>query len=164
MIDVNQPDYTNTPASERRPSFSYTPRDYTTPTVSIITPYYNTGPVFLETARSLQRMSFAHWEWVIVDDGSTNTQSLAQLERMQAEEPRVRVLHQANSGPGTARNRAAREARGRYLLQLDSDDLVEPTFVEKALWVLETQPQFAVCNSRTVTFGTKNYLWPFGFD
>ncbi|HEY6284180.1 MAG TPA: glycosyltransferase family A protein [Ktedonobacteraceae bacterium] len=164
MIDVNAPDYTNTPASDQRPLFYYQASDCITPFVSIITPYYNTGPVFQETVRSIQRMSFTHWEWLIVDDGSTTTESLTQLELLAEEEPRVRVIHQANGGPAVARNRAVKEASGRYLLQLDSDDMVEPTFVEKALWVLETQPQFAACNSRNVTFGSKNALWPHGFE
>lgn len=164
MIDVQAPDYTNTPASDSRPRFHYQPDDYAIPFVSIITPYYNTGPIFQETVLSIQRSSFSHWEWLVVDDGSTNPQSLAQLDRLAEEEPRVRIIHQTHAGPAVARNRAAREARGRYLLQLDSDDLIEPTFVEKALWVLETQPQFAACNSCTVTFGAKNYLWPHGFE
>jgi glycosyltransferase involved in cell wall biosynthesis len=164
MIDVKHPDYTNTPASDTRPVYSYQPREEAAPSLSIITPYYNTGPVFLETVRAIARMSFTHWEWLIIDDGSTQAESLEQLARVAAAEPRIRVIRQANGGPAVARNRAAREARGRYLLQVDSDDLIEPTFVEKALWVLETQPQFAACNSYNVTFGSKNFLWPYGFE
>jgi glycosyltransferase involved in cell wall biosynthesis len=164
VIDVKHPDYTNAPASDTRPVYSYQPREEAAPSLSIITPYYNTGPVFLETARAIARMSFTHWEWLIVDDGSTQAESLAQLARVAAAEPRIRVIRQANGGPAVARNRAAREARGRYLLQVDSDDLMEPTFAEKAIWFLETQPQFAACNSYNVTFGSKNFLWPHGFQ
>lgn len=164
MIDPAHPDYTNTPASPKRPAFHYEPRDDAMPLVSIITPYYNLGPVFQETVLCIQRMSFTRWEWIVVDDGSTDPESLAQLERLQASESRARVIHQTNGGPGVARNRAVAEAKGQYLLQLDGDDLVEPTFVEKALWVLETQPQFAACGAYDVTFGAKNYLWSHGFQ
>ncbi len=166
MIDPATPDYTNTPASARRPARVYAPaRDGGEPLVSIITPYYNTGPVFWETVRAVQRMSLPAWEWLIVDDGGDDPASLAQLEQARAQEPRIRVLRQANGGPAVARNRAAREARGRYLLLLDGDDLVEPTFVEKAVWFLETQPSsFAAVNAYNVTFGAKNLLWPHGFD
>jgi glycosyltransferase involved in cell wall biosynthesis/GT2 family glycosyltransferase len=163
VIDVKSPDYTNTPASDRRPAYHYQPREAASPFVSIITPYYNTGPVFLETVRSITRMSFAHWEWLIVDDGSTDQESLAQLERVRASDPRIRVIHQANGGPAVARNRAVVEARGRYLHQVDGDDLMEPTYLEQAIWFLETQPQFAACGSYNVTFGSKNFLWPNGF-
>jgi len=164
MIDTKQPDFTNTPTSPRRPVFHYIPRTRLTPLVSIITAYYNTGPVFQETVRCVERMSFPHWEWIIVDDGSTNPKSLAQLARLQRKHPGVRVIHQANAGPAAARNRAVAEARGRYLLQLDSDDLIEPTFLEKALWVMETQCQFAACGSYNVTFGSHNLLWAHGFQ
>ncbi|HZC07583.1 MAG TPA: glycosyltransferase [Ktedonobacterales bacterium] len=131
--------------------------------MSIITPYYNVGPVFQETVRAIERMSIPYWEWLIVDDGSTQPESVRQLEALAAREPRVRVIRQENAGPGVARNRAAKEARAPYFLQLDADDLIEPTFAEKALWFLATQPQFAACNSYTVTFGSKNMLWPYGF-
>ena len=165
MIHPRTPDYTNTPASDRRPNFPYGAESGRhEPLVSIVTPYYNVGPIFQETVRAVERMSVPYWEWLIVDDGSTQPESLRQLDELVAREPRVRVIHQANGGPGAARNHAAREARAPYLLQLDADDLVEPTFVEKALWLLATQPQFAACNSYTVSFGSKNMLWPHGFQ
>ena len=164
MIDADNPDYQNTPASHARPSYDYTPRDNGAPFVSIITPYYNVGEVFAETVRCVQRMSYQHLEWIIVDDGSTNPGSLAQLAALAASDSRVRVIKQTNQGPATARNHAVRVARGRYLLQLDADDLVEPTFVEKALWLMETQPQFAACSAHNVTFGVRTLLWNHGFQ
>ena len=42
--------------------------------------------------------------------------------------------------------------------------MVEPTFVEKAVWVMETQPQFAACSAYNVTFGARCLLWNHGFD
>ena len=164
MIDRYRPAYDDTPASAERPVYTYRPRTQGAPFVSIITAYYNAGPVFQETISAIQRMTFANWEWLIVDDGSTEAASLAQLESLAAQEPRARIIRQANAGPGAARNRAAREARGRYLFQLDADDLIEPTFIEQAVWWLETQPQFAACNSWNVTFGSQTLLWAHGFE
>lgn len=164
MINTEHPDYSNTPAAEARPHYSYLPRDTSAPFVSIITPFYNTPPdIFQQTVRSVLRMSLANWEWIIVDDESGDETSLAALREVAASDPRIRVIRQPNGGPAVARNHAAREARGKYLLQLDSDDLMEPTFVEKAVWFLETQPQFAAANSYNVTFGSKTFLWPNGF-
>lgn len=163
MITQHTPNFTNTPASDHRPRAFYRAEPDREPLVSVITPYYNVGPIFQETVRAVEQLSVPYWEWLIIDDGSTNAESLAQLEALVAREPRVRVIHQQNAGPGVARNRAAREARAPYLVQLDADDLVEPTFVEKALWLLATQSQFAACNSYTVTFGAKDMLWPHGF-
>lgn len=166
MLDAVNADFSNTPASDGRPARSYTAAaGARAPLLTVVTPYYNTGPVFWDTFRALQRMSLPYWEWLIVDDGSTDATSLAQLERAAEREPRLRVIRQPNGGPAVARNRAAREARGVYLLLLDSDDMVEPTFAEKAVWFLETQPaEFAAVNSYNVTFGSKNMLWPYGFD
>lgn len=118
----------------------------------------------METVRSIFRMSYPYWEWIIVDDGSTEPQSLAQLAAVAASDDRIKVIRQANSGPSRARNIAVREAHGPYLLQLDSDDMVEPTFVEKSLWVMECQPQFDACSSYNVTFGVKQLLWDHGFQ
>lgn len=134
------------------------------PLVSIITPYYNLGPVFLETVMCIQRMSFIRWEWIIVDDGSTDMASIEQLQRVAAADERIKVIRQENAGPGVARNTAVAHAQAEYLLQLDADDLVEPTFVEKALWLLNTQRQFAACGAYDVTFGAKELLWPHGFQ
>lgn len=165
MIDPKKPDYQNTPASDARPASWYRAAEERTPLVSVVTPYYNTGPVFWETFRSVQRQSLPYWEWLIVDDESTDAASLEQLRLAQEQEPRIRVLRQTNGGPAVARNHAVREARGKYLLILDSDDMIEPTFVEKAVWFLETQPPaFAAVNAYNVTFGSKNLLWPYGFE
>lgn len=174
MIDVTQPDklkphyvdpgYVNTPASDLRPAYHYVPRGAVTPVVSIITPYFNMGPLFEETVRSVLRMSYTQWEWLIVDDGSGDDKSLAQLEQVGSADARIHVIHQPNSGPGVARNTAFAHANGTYLFQLDCDDLVEPTFVEKAVWLLETQPQFGACGSFVVGFGAKEYVWARGFQ
>jgi glycosyltransferase involved in cell wall biosynthesis len=164
VINPSKPDYKNTPANTHRATYHYQPKEDMPPVISIITPYYNTGPIFEETCRSIFRQSYCYWEWIIVDDGSTNETSLKQLDRLQEIEPRVTVLHVPNRGPGIARNIAAKAARGKYLLQLDSDDLIEPTFMEKTLWFLETAPQFAACNTYSIGFGVKEYLWPTGFQ
>jgi cellulose synthase/poly-beta-1,6-N-acetylglucosamine synthase-like glycosyltransferase len=80
MIDTENPDFKNLPSSDARPRFPYRLADTPLqPVVSVITPYYNTDEVFAETARSLFDQSFQEWEWVIVNDGSTDTQSLERL-------------------------------------------------------------------------------------
>jgi glycosyltransferase involved in cell wall biosynthesis len=109
-------------------------------------------------------MSYPHWEWIIVDDGTTDPDSLAQLAAIVAADQRISVITQPNRGPAAARNRAVEAAHGAYLLQLDADDLVEPTFVEKSLWVLELQRQFAACSAYNVTFGARPLLWNHGFQ
>lgn len=132
--------------------------------VSIVTPYYNTEEFFVETFVSLQAQSLQNWEWVIVDDGSTDQASISRLADIAAKDPRIKVLRQANAGPGAARNTGFRSTSGRYLCLLDSDDMVEPTYLEKCVWFLDSNPEFAFCNSYSVVFGDQEYLWTTGFE
>ncbi|MBI3245237.1 MAG: glycosyltransferase [Deltaproteobacteria bacterium] len=165
MIDPARPDYTNTPVSPQRPQFLYAPVESDAPpAVTIVTPFYNTGPVFRETACSVLQQSFQQWEWLIVNDGSTDPDALALLEPYRHSDPRIRVIdHTVNKGLSTARNTGFAAARTPYVGQLDSDDLLEPTTVEKWLWLLESYPEFAFVGSYSVGFEGKEYLWPRGF-
>ena len=165
MIDVENPDFKNVPSSDARPRFPYRPADASSqPVVSIITPYYDTDEVFLDTARSLFNQSFQEWEWVIVNDGSTEPSSLARLAAVGTGDSRVKVVNQPNRGPSAARNAAFRESTGRYICLLDSDDLLEPTYIEECVWFLESQPEFGFCNSWSVNFGSEEFLWNTGFE
>lgn len=165
MIDPEQPDFTRTPVASSRPAFAYAPAGApSVPLVSVITPFYNTDDVFLETAQSLLAQSFQNFEWMIVDDGSTDEAALARLRAVQARDARIKVVSQANAGPAAARNNAVRHAAGRYLCLLDSDDMLEPTFIEKCVWFLESNPEFAFCNAWSVNFGDETFLWSIGFE
>lgn len=165
MINPGQPDYANHPASSTRQPYPFQPlSDHPPVTISIVTPFFNTGEIFLETLRSVLRQSFQEWEWIIVDDGSADADALGLLEHVEKADGRIRVFRQSNRGPGAARNTGCNLASGRYLCLLDSDDLLEPTFLEKALWFLGSQPAFAFCNSWSVYFGNQEFLNTAGFE
>ena len=165
MIDPTNPDYINTPASAQRPASGYRPADPTAlPAATIVTPFYNTGPIFHETARSIFQQSLQQWEWLIINDGSTTPEALSTLECYRQGDPRVRVIdHADNKGLSAARNTGFRTARTPYVVQLDSDDLLEPTAVEKWLWFLESHPEFSFVKGYSVGFGAQEYLWQKGF-
>jgi len=132
--------------------------------VSIITPYYNTEALFVETFVSLQAQSLQNWEWVIVDDGSSDRESVQCLAEVSRKDERIKVIRQKNAGPSAARNTAFKISVGRYLCLLDSDDMVEPTYLEKCVWFLDSNPEFAFCNAYSVVFGDQEYLWTTGFE
>src|SRR5438094_9988310 len=90
MIDPAAPDFDHTPAARERPRFDYAPADDAPPAVSIVTPLFNPGPELEETAESVFRQSFQQWEWIIVDDGSTNPASRARIGPQQARHRRGR--------------------------------------------------------------------------
>lgn len=166
MIDPSHPDFQELPIPGHAPALPYYPSADRpgSVVVSILTPFFNTDAVFLETAASILSQSFQAWEWIVVDDGSTSPEALALLDAVTARDPRIRKIVQPNAGPAAARNTAFAHSTGRYLFLLDSDDLVEPTYVEKCVWFLESQPAFGFCNAYSVIFGAENYLWTTGFE
>jgi glycosyltransferase involved in cell wall biosynthesis len=165
MINPDHPDYSNTPASASRPPMNYSPVDpQKQPCISIVTPFYNGGEVFHETALSVMRQSMQQWEWIIVNDGSSDLPSLGVLQKYRHGEPRIRIIdHPRNQGPSAARNAGFQEARSDIVVLLDSDDLLEPTALEKWAWYLESHPECAFVSGYSVGFGATQYLWTDGF-
>jgi glycosyltransferase involved in cell wall biosynthesis len=163
---VDSIDFQNPPGSKHRPHYDYLALDKNVrPVVSIITPFFNTRDVFHETARSVLGQSLQQWEWIIVNDGSTDEESLKVLESYRTiEDPRIRVIDlPENRGLPAARNVAIKNACSDFIFNVDSDDLIEPTTVEKHLWFLLSYPQFSFATSFVVGFGYQNYLWNSGF-
>ncbi len=106
--------------------------------VSIIVPVYNAEKYILETVACVKAQTYADWELLLVEDGSSDTTRQA-LFRMQEESPdeRVRVILQENSGAAKARNRGISQALGRYIAFLDADDIWEKDKLEKQLAFME---------------------------
>ena len=165
MIDPKAPDFSVTPVSPGRARFDYVGADLEAGAyVSIITPFYDTGGVFHETARSVMQQSFQQWEWLIINDGSADEEALGILDEYRKKDVRIRVIdHETNKGLSAARNTGFREAQTEYVVQLDSDDLLEPTAVEKWFWFLESYPEYSFVKGYTVGFGAQEYLWQHGF-
>lgn len=103
--------------------------------VSIIMPSYNTAGFIEESIRSVMAQSYENWELIIVDDCSTdNTDEVVSF----FEDPRIRYIkNEKNSGAAVSRNRALREAKGRWIAFLDSDDLWAPTKLQKQIAFME---------------------------
>jgi len=120
--------------------------------VSIITPAYNAESYLTETVRSVQSQTFDDFEMLIVDDDSTDdTAEIA--KRFAAEDPRIRLIRQANAGPSAARNTAIEQARGEYLALLDSDDLWMHTYLADQLAILAAHPDVDVVSANAFNLG-----------
>lgn len=101
--------------------------------VSIITPNWNCGGYVTATIRSVQAQTYQNWEMIIVDDCSTDG-SAKVIEPLMADDSRIHLLKNSmNSGAAVSRNYALREAKGRWIAYLDSDDLWAPEKLEKQL-------------------------------
>lgn len=106
--------------------------------VSIVMPSYNTGRFISETIESVLAQSYTNWELIIVDDCSKDHTD--EVVRPYLADPRIRYLkNETNSGAAVSRNRALREARGKWIAFLDSDDLWEPNKLQKQLSFMEQQ-------------------------
>lgn len=106
------------------------------PLVSVILPCYNAHRFLGQTLGSVRAQTFRDFETIVIDDGSTDPETLQFLEKLPAD---TRVIHQENSGLSGARNTGFREARGRFVLPLDCDDWIEPNFLEKFVAALSAQ-------------------------
>ncbi|MFI8604747.1 glycosyltransferase family 2 protein [Cellulophaga baltica] len=98
--------------------------------VSIITPSYNSEKFLKSTAESIFEQSYEKWEWLIVDDFSTDS-SRNIIEELAAKDDRVKFhFMESNSGSGKTRNKAIEMAKGQYIAFLDSDDIWTKTKLE----------------------------------
>ncbi len=111
------------------------------PRISIITPSFNRADVVEETARSIFSQTYGNWEWVIVDDGSTDN-SWEVLESFAAQDSRVKIYKRDREPKGacTCRNIAVEKSTGEYLLFLDTDDLLAPYCLQQRLSAMEENP------------------------
>lgn len=105
-----------------------------TPRVSVIVPLYNKGAFVRRALDSIAAQTFADFEAIVVDDGSTDGGARVVAGYADA---RFRLVAQRNAGPGAARNRGAREAAGEFLAFLDADDEWLPGYLEEGVRLLE---------------------------
>ena len=131
------------------------------PTISIITPYYNAGKTIKEAANSVFSQTYPYFEWIIVDDGSKDEESLKELDKIAKQDKRVKVFHKENGGPAIARDYGIKKANKKikYVFFLDSDDILDATILECLYWTLETHPDGSFAYTTEVNFGTREFIW-----
>lgn len=108
--------------------------------VSIITPCFNSSKYLKTAISSVQNQTYLNWELIIVDDSSTDT-SVDIIKAFCKNDSRIKLIELAvNSGSAsTPRNVALKEAKGRYISFLDSDDLWSPTKLEEQLKIFRNE-------------------------
>ena len=109
-----------------------------TPRISVVVPLYNKARYLQRALVSIAQQSFNDFELIVVDDGSTD--GGAEIARSFVD-PRMRVVTQANLGPGAARNRGFAEARGDLIAFLDADDEWLPEYLQEGVAVLDQTGQ-----------------------
>lgn len=98
-------------------------KDLSKPLISIIVPVFNVARFLEECVMSIINQTVRDLQIILIDDGSTD-ESGAICDQFAECDNRIRVIHQANAGVSSARNAGLREAKGRYIAFVDSDDVL----------------------------------------
>jgi hypothetical protein len=117
------------PAAERH-------ADPADPVVSVVMPVRDRAALVGDAIASVRAQTLAGWELIVVDDGSSDGTPDV-VERLAAEDPRIRLVRGAAAGVCAARNAGAEQARGRYVAWLDSDNAWVPHFLATMVGALE---------------------------
>ena len=117
--------------------------------VSIVVPVYNVEKYLDRCVESIVNQTYKNLEIILVDDGSIDGSS-QKCDDWSFRDPRIRVVHKENAGPGMARNAGMEYASGKYIFFFDSDDYVDLGAVQKCV---EAAEKF---KADTVVFGRSN--------
>lgn len=129
------------------------------PKISVITPLFNKQKTVNRAVNSVLLQTFTNLELLIINDGSTDN-SIEALKCF--DDSRMRIIHQKNAGPGAARNRGVKEAKGNFVAFLDADDEWLPEFIEMTYKALKNNPDCDLCvtsffYSNTVNIASYEY-------
>jgi len=136
------------------------------PALSVVMPVYNAEGFVHEALESILKQTFKDFEFIIVDDGSTDKTGEILLEYAQRDD-RIRLYTQENSGLIASLNRYCRVAKGRYIARMDADDISLPTRFEKQFRFLEGRPDIGVLGTWIRDMdpkGTLHTVWPVPTD
>lgn len=140
--------------------------DYNEKLISVIVPFYNDNRYIEQTLNSILNQTFPCFEILIIDDGSKDKESLKKLEEIKKKDNRIKVYHKKNEGIAAARDfgvsKSSKDAK--YIFFIDSDDLIEPTYLECAFWTLETNTDASWAYTDSLGFEVDEYKWNKWFD
>lgn len=131
----------------------------TVPTLSVCMPVYNAEQYIRQAAESILHQTFTDFEFIIIDDGSTDD-SRKILQELARRDPRIRLVSRPNTGYTKALNEALGLARAPYLARMDADDVSMPLRFEKQIDYLKSHPECVLVGSRILTidpFGSPLY-------
>ena len=129
------------------------------PKVSVIIPCYNYGKFLDKAVNSILDQTFQDFEIIIVNDGSTDKETLDVLKNYQ--KPKTKVITIENQGVCVARNTGIELANGEYILPLDADDEVGRTYLEKAVKILDENSNVGIVCCKARFIGSKFWMDPF---
>jgi ABC-type polysaccharide/polyol phosphate transport system ATPase subunit len=127
------------------------------PKTSVIIPCHNLAAYLDEAVDSVLTQTVDDFEILIVNDGSTDTETNRLLGGY--ERPKTRVITTEHRGLAAARNTGIQAARGDYVCALDADDGLEPRFLEATTRVLDADDSLSFASCWLRTFGDEEWVW-----
>lgn len=122
------------------------------PLVSFIIPYYNNGDTIQETIDSIFDQTYKNFEIWIINDGSTDENSLFKLKELE-KKINLNIIHQENLGPSIARNNAIKKTKATIIIPIDADDLIDKKIIENSLPLLLKNKKAGVAYGNLKYFG-----------
>lgn len=117
------------------------------PLVSVLTPAYNAEAFLPETVGSIRNQSYSNFEYVLIDDHSTDG-TWSFIQGAARDDARIRPLRNPeNMKIARTRNRCVEEARGKYVIWQDADDVSLPNRIERLVAHMEAHPNTGICGS-----------------
>lgn len=129
-----------------------------TPLVSIVIPAYNVESTVIETLESVVAQTYDNIETIIVDDGSTDS-TLKVVQQFLKDKPNIHVHTKKNEGLAATRNYGFQFIKGRFLLFLDADDLIDSNFVKLCVDVFTSQPNVDIVTTEVQHFERLNNIY-----
>lgn len=124
--------------------------------ISVLMPVYNTKEEYLRTSiESILNQTFTDFEFIIVNDGSTNN---AEEVILSYKDNRIKYVKQENQGIVGALNNAWSKASGKYIARMDSDDIAYPERFAKQVNFLEENPEYSLVGSWAKIIPSKNII------
>ena len=126
--------------------------------VSIITPSFNRADLVDQTAQSIFNQTSPYWEWIIVEDGSTDN-SMEILKQYVQQDNRVKLYERNRlpKGACTCRNIGVEFCSGEYVMFLDTDDIIEPFCIEQRIKAIQSDSDLAFAIFPSLMFCEKPY-------
>lgn len=104
--------------------------------ISIIIPIYNVSRYLNKCIQSIVNQSYKDFECILIDDGSSDGCEMI-CDQWAQKDSRIKVIHQSNQGVSKARNRGIAEAQGEYITFIDSDDWIDPNYLNELFQPIE---------------------------
>ena len=151
-------DFSLEPGKKKESNRNYKDKN---PVISVVIPFYNDKDYIKQSVNSILNQTFPYYEILIIDDGSKDESSLEKLKEVETSDKRIKVFHKENEGLSATRDYGASQSSKtcKYIMFLDSDDLLEPTYLECAYWTLETNEKASWAYSDSVGFDAEQYTW-----